>query len=333
MTAAFLVSLAGAKRSRRRGLRPRFIVASTAPSCAPASRIPQLLLLAMVGLGSSAGDPHPRAQLAGGGLPVPAWREAWGRPSSWQLLQIYLLQGTVILVVVAPVLLVMADPVGPRLRDAAGVLVWCVGLLFEAVGDLQVLRHQRDPAQRGRVLQTGSGDSRGTNYFGERPLVGVLLVALGRRSLGRRRRPAHDPFPAPQSLGIPMLEAKFAATGVRRLRARTRLSSLDPGRRGRAVGGRGPGGGRLMTGWLKSMRFHRAFFAIDMLWLGSSPGTSTAAARRLLADQVNWRRDRLLPALHAGIVFFVTLRRREQARCAGAHHGAFFGLVAYATYD
>ena len=79
-----------------------------------------------------------------------------------------------------------------------------------------------------------------------------------------------------------------------------------------------------------------AFFAIDMLWLGVlARGFYSRQLGGLLADQVNWPAAIVFYLLYiAGIVFFVTLpsaRSRSLARALAT--GAFFGLVAYATYD
>lgn len=51
---------------------------------------------------------------------------------------------------------------------AAGVVLWAVGLTFEAVGDRQMLRFTRDPANRGRIMDRGLwGWTRHPNYFGD----------------------------------------------------------------------------------------------------------------------------------------------------------------------
>lgn len=52
--------------------------------------------------------------------------------------------------------------------DVAGVLAWIVGFVFEALGDLQLAQFRKDPANRGKVLQTGLwGITRHPNYFGD----------------------------------------------------------------------------------------------------------------------------------------------------------------------
>jgi steroid 5-alpha reductase family enzyme len=51
---------------------------------------------------------------------------------------------------------------------AAGLVLWVVGLTFEAVGDRQMLRFTRDPANRGRIMDRGLwGWTRHPNYFGD----------------------------------------------------------------------------------------------------------------------------------------------------------------------
>jgi steroid 5-alpha reductase family enzyme len=52
--------------------------------------------------------------------------------------------------------------------DAAGVALWLVGIVFEAGGDWQLARFKRDPANRGKVLDTGLWRyTRHPNYFGD----------------------------------------------------------------------------------------------------------------------------------------------------------------------
>lgn len=64
--------------------------------------------------------------------------------------------------------------------DYIGVAVWVVGVLFEAVGDLQLSRFRKDPANKGKVLDSGLWRyTRHPNYFGNFTLWwGFYLVAL-----------------------------------------------------------------------------------------------------------------------------------------------------------
>jgi steroid 5-alpha reductase family enzyme len=144
-----------------------------------------------------------------------AWRESWGR---WfvlrSVLQIYALQGVVILVVLTPVLLVRRAPGGPLgWLDLAGLAVWVVGFLFEAIGDRQLLVFKRDPGNRGRFIRHGLWRyTRHPNYFGEATLWwGVFLVGL---SAGSGALGVVSPLAINLLLlfvsGIPMLEKKWA---------------------------------------------------------------------------------------------------------------------------
>ena len=64
--------------------------------------------------------------------------------------------------------------------DAAGVTLWLVGMVFEAGGDWQLARFKRDPANRGKVLDTGLWRyTRHPNYFGDFCVWwGFFLIAL-----------------------------------------------------------------------------------------------------------------------------------------------------------
>jgi steroid 5-alpha reductase family enzyme len=64
--------------------------------------------------------------------------------------------------------------------DYAGVALWAIGFFFEATGDLQLARFRKDPANRGKVLDTGLWRyTRHPNYFGNFTLWwGFYLIAL-----------------------------------------------------------------------------------------------------------------------------------------------------------
>lgn len=71
-------------------------------------------------------------------------------------------------VIALPLLFAVRVPAAPGVVDAVAVILWSVGFFFEAVGDAQLRRFRQDPANRGRVLQTGLWRyTRHPNYFGE----------------------------------------------------------------------------------------------------------------------------------------------------------------------
>ena len=52
--------------------------------------------------------------------------------------------------------------------DFIGIGLWCVGMFFESVGDLQLARFKSDPASSGKVMDRGLWRyTRHPNYFGD----------------------------------------------------------------------------------------------------------------------------------------------------------------------
>jgi len=142
------------------------------------------------------------------------WREEWGDTFIWRsFLQIFMLQGTVIFLVVLPALLVIKSP-GGRLGvfDLAGLLIWLFGFGFEAIGDWQLFRFKRKAENRGKIIQSGLWRyTRHPNYFGEAVLWwGLLLIAL-KVPYGAVAvlSPLLIDFLLLKVSGIPMLEAKY----------------------------------------------------------------------------------------------------------------------------
>ncbi len=149
-----------------------------------------------------------------------AWRASWG---TWfhlrAYLQVFVLQGLLMLVVSAPVVAAVSSPQGGFSNGAAavfmvaGLALYIIGFVFETVGDIQLSRFMRDPSNRGRIMQDGLwGYTRHPNYFGE-VLVwwGVWLIALPSpygwvAVIG----PLTITFLILKVSGIPMMEAHMA---------------------------------------------------------------------------------------------------------------------------
>lgn len=108
------------------------------------------------------------------------WRREGGR--SWplrSLVTVFLLQGALLWVVSLPL---QSWVLAPRLSPwvVAGVVLFAGGLLLEAVADAQLARFRRDPASRGKVLDTGVWRySRHPNYFGDAVVWWGLWLAGG----------------------------------------------------------------------------------------------------------------------------------------------------------
>ena len=98
---------------------------------------------------------------------------------------VYGLQGVLVLLVSAPILVGSFERDGLGLLAVLGALVWTVGLLFEAVGDWQLDRYQRaksagEPVSQ--VLDTGLWRyTRHPNYFGDACVwLGIFCVSAER---------------------------------------------------------------------------------------------------------------------------------------------------------
>jgi steroid 5-alpha reductase family enzyme len=90
------------------------------------------------------------------------------------------LQALLAWVISLPLLVASSSPADAQALDIAGIGLFAAGFAFETVGDYQLARFKRDPAQRGRVLDTGLWRyTRHPNYFGEFTLWwGFYLLAL-----------------------------------------------------------------------------------------------------------------------------------------------------------
>ena len=112
------------------------------------------------------------------------WREEAGKKFWWtSFFLVFLLQGVLMWVISAPLLVVQYNATPARLTivDWLGAVVWGVGFFFEAVGDWQLMRFKRNPDNKGKVLRTGLwAYTRHPNYFGDATLWwGYFIIALG----------------------------------------------------------------------------------------------------------------------------------------------------------
>ncbi len=111
------------------------------------------------------------------------WRTDWGK---WfylrSYLQVYLLQGFLLLLVIAPITVVASRAGQPALGwlDVVGLLVWLLGFYFEARGDRELKEFLAVPANKGKVMDQGLwAYTRHPNYFGEVTMWwGIWLISL-----------------------------------------------------------------------------------------------------------------------------------------------------------
>ena len=106
-------------------------------------------------------------------------KKADGSESAYALLHIYLPQGLIMWFVSLPVQIAMFVTGGIGVVLWLGIVVWTVGFVFEAVGDLQLSRFREDARNKGTVLDTGLWRyTRHPNYFGDASVwTGLFLVA------------------------------------------------------------------------------------------------------------------------------------------------------------
>lgn len=99
----------------------------------------------------------------------------------WSLVRVYGLQGLIAWFVSWPAQLGQLGPDKPLGALAAlGVMVFAIGLAFEAIGDWQLKRFKADAANKGRLMTTGLWAwTRHPNYFGDAAVwTGLTLIAL-----------------------------------------------------------------------------------------------------------------------------------------------------------
>lgn len=109
-------------------------------------------------------------------------RRAPGNPHLFTLQKVFGLQAVLLWLVSWPIQIGQAAPA--RTESVAlwvGVVLAVVGIAFESIGDLQLVRFRADPRNKGKVLDRGLWRyTRHPNYFGDTCFWwGVGLVAIG----------------------------------------------------------------------------------------------------------------------------------------------------------
>lgn len=115
------------------------------------------------------------------------FRKIYGAERYWwfSYFQVFLLQGALIMLVSLPLLGVNAQTNTDALNwiDYLGIFVFIIGFIFEAGGDFQLARFKNNPANKGKVLNTGLWKyTRHPNYFGDSAVwwsFGIFSIASG----------------------------------------------------------------------------------------------------------------------------------------------------------
>jgi steroid 5-alpha reductase family enzyme len=117
-----------------------------------------------------------------------AMRKRWGpRFPLISLGTVFAVQGVLMWIVSLPVQLGQVD-VDPELGVLAwvGIAIWGIGLFFEVVGDVQLARFKKDPANAGTVMDTGLWRyTRHPNYFGDACVWWGIALVAAETSVGR----------------------------------------------------------------------------------------------------------------------------------------------------
>ena len=127
--------------------------------------------------------------------------------------QVFLLQGFFMLLISTSAITAFADSFGKLgLLEAAGAVVWLTGFFFESVGDLELSRFVKNPANKGKLMTGGLWRyTRHPNYFGEvTQWWGIFLVVLSSPyGFLAIISPLTITFLILKVSGIPMLEKKY----------------------------------------------------------------------------------------------------------------------------
>jgi steroid 5-alpha reductase family enzyme len=115
------------------------------------------------------------------------FRQKYGPQRYWwfSFFQVFLLQGVLMWLISAPLLGAQyyKSHAALNILDIFGVLVWLIGIIFEAGGDIQLARFKANPQNKGKVLDTGLWKyTRHPNYFGDSCVwwgYGLICLAGG----------------------------------------------------------------------------------------------------------------------------------------------------------
>lgn len=111
-------------------------------------------------------------------------RDKHGARFWWvSLFTVFLFQGALVGLISAPLLQTIRSPLpaGWTAFDFMAVVLFAIGFLFEAIGDLQLSRFRSNPSNRGKVLRHGLWRyTRHPNYFGDAVVWwSFFVLALG----------------------------------------------------------------------------------------------------------------------------------------------------------
>lgn len=142
------------------------------------------------------------------------WREEWGKTFYWRTyLQVFLLQGIILLVIISPVMFAAVQ--GSSQWNAftfIGLACWLTGFYFQSVADYQLSVFIKKRSSKNEIMQTGLWKySRHPNYFGELMMWwGIYIIIFPMKgSVYFIMSPLTITFLLLFVSGIPLLEKKY----------------------------------------------------------------------------------------------------------------------------
>lgn len=153
---------------------------------------------------------------------------------SWYI--VFGLQAVLAWIISLPLLPAISVPAAPGWLDAAALLLFVTGLVFEAGGDFQLARFKADSNNKGRVLDSGLWRyTRHPNYFGDFCIWWAFyLFALGSGAWWSIASPLLMSFLLLKVSGVAMLEKTIGERRPEYARYIARTNAFFPGPR-RAV--------------------------------------------------------------------------------------------------
>ncbi len=158
------------------------------------------------------------------------WRKQHGANFWWvSFFRVFLLQGFLMWIIAAPLLIAQTSTEWTWL-DYVGIILWSIGLAFEAIGDWQLAQFKQNPQNKGKVLNTGLWKyTRHPNYFGDALLWwGLFCFALSAGGWWTIFSPVLMTFLLMRVSGVVMLEKTLVITKPQYQDYINRTSSFFP---------------------------------------------------------------------------------------------------------
>jgi steroid 5-alpha reductase family enzyme len=145
---------------------------------------------------------------------------------------VFILQAALAWIISLPLAGAISGQSAIGLLDYAGISLIVIGVFFEAVGDLQLARFKRNPANAGKVLDTGLWRyTRHPNYFGNFTLWwGFYLVALSAGAWWTVISPVLMTFLLLKVSGVALLEKDISERRPRYQQYIRRTNAFFPGK-------------------------------------------------------------------------------------------------------